>query len=555
VLDAATSRPIDNYTIVPITYGSKASSARGIAQPQRSRKFESSEFTLDDAFIFSEVVAFRIGAVGYEVFTTERFFDDSPPGSLTIRLVPAQIQSGLVIDSDGNPVAGAACRVLTSEEGAHIHNVENYTDELDGPVLTTDASGTFLYPTQVGRYAVLVTAEEGYAEKYLEPDEMAGEIVLQPWSRAEGQLVQAGKPVPDATITVRPIRALGGDNPHVQDSFSTATDAEGRFVFGRLPPVPSTISSQLTPWRDYPITSNAIVPVDLRPGETHVVNLGGDGLEVVGKVRLLGELANSIEFRYGINNLVSNVATVAVPAHATRKPEFDIGEQAEFDRRLWGDRRTADGKKSFFFKIDDDGTFHISGVEPGDYRLLIKLYEPPTGCLVDPVGYGFVEFSTDDYGINGETLDLGTIDIDLKPVPKVGDSLADFSYQDLDGNSLRVSDLRGKYVLLDFWATWCAPCVTAMPDIQSLHDEVGTEATILSVNIDKDIETAREWVRDKELAWQQGFVGEITGQGSGRALGLSSVPLYIVLNPQGKIEARTSNLAVAAEALRSHLKE
>ena len=54
--------------------------------------------------------------------------------------------------------------------------------------------------------------------------------------------MQAGKPVVGNQIYLRPIRMLGGDNPHVQDAFFSKTDLEGRFHFDRVPPVASSLA-------------------------------------------------------------------------------------------------------------------------------------------------------------------------------------------------------------------------------------------------------------------------------------------------------------------------
>lgn len=330
---------------------------------------------------------------------------------------------------------------------------------------SVNSNGIFLHATQTTNFAVIAVSEEGYAEKYCQSGEPAGDLILQSWTRVQGTLFPDGKPVPDASIMLRPIRQLGGDNPHVQDNYQTRTDPAGKFVLSRVPPVPSVVSSLLTSWRDYPITSNQSIPLDLQPGETRSVEIGGDGLL-------------------------------------------------------------------------------INGVRPGRYRFLLKVYEPPTGCLVDPIGYGFLEFHTDDYAVNNNRIDLGTIDVVLKTIPKVGDLLSNFSWQDLNGKRNSLSDYQGQFVLLDFWATWCGPCIQAMPEIRKLHETslVHQNLRVLSLSLDADVEKAKAFVREKRFEWSQGFVGDITASSTGEALGISSVPLYILLDSDGRIAARSASL-------------
>ena len=144
-------------------------------------------------------------------------------------------------------------------------------------------------------------------------------------------------------------------------------------------------------------------------------------------------------------------------------------------------------------KLNPDGTMLINGVRPGKYRFLLQVYEPPTGCLVDPVGYGYLEFDTANYAISNNTMDLGTIEIALKPAPKVGQSLPNFNWKDLTGKSHSLEEHRGKFVLIDFWATWCGPCVKSMPEMGRIHDSIAKSDRVqmVSLSIDSDMEVER----------------------------------------------------------------
>src|SRR5262249_23966972 len=55
--------------------------------------------------------------------------------------------------------------------------------------------------------------------------------------------------------------------------------------------------------------------------------------------------------------------------------------------------------------------------------------------------------------------------------PKVGDAAPDWALKDAAGTEHKLSDYRGKVVVLDFWATWCGPCMAAMPGVQALHEK------------------------------------------------------------------------------------
>ena len=556
VVDASSGEAIKEYTITPITYSSKAAAARGIAQSHYKKKFANSEFVYDNVFPGTdrEQVAFRVEAVGFKGHTSERYSYDSPSNPVEIRLTPATVTQASVVDQQGDPVEGARSWLVLPNDSLMINKYSDYFEEMSGTPNTTDTDGMVKFSTPESRFAVVTMSNDGYAEKYCQPGEKVGQLILQPWASMEGQLLQDGEPVADANVMVNPIRNLGGDNPHVQDNFQTKTDSNGRFYFKKLPPVAVTVSSILTAWRDYPITSNPIVSMNLKPGENHKVNLGAEGLKVIGQAKVKGQGSELIEYRYGINNLVSMKPAIPLPDHVNNRFRYEAGEQAQFEKRLWGEEGSS-GRQSHFVKLNDDGTFLINGVEPGSYRFLIKLYEPPEGCLVDPVGYAFLEFSTEDYQSTDGSIDLGELEVKIRPIQKAGEVLSNFSYRELDGTKRYLSEHRGKYVLLDFWASWCTPCIASIPDIKSLNEKLkgSEEATLLSISLDKDAELVKELVKKESIDWPQGIVGDIQSSSAGSALGVSSVPLYVLLDPDGKIVTRTSSFLEASNSLQKVL--
>lgn len=100
----------------------------------------------------------------------------------------------------------------------------------------------------------------------------------------------------------------------------------------------------------------------------------------------------------------------------------------------------------------------------------------------------------------------------------------DFAYVDLDGNEVRLSDLRGKVVLVNLWATWCPPCKEEMPSMQNLYNELeGEPFEILAVSVD---------ARLGEFDWAGrpgGDVGEFADE--------MDLTFPILRNPSGDIQA------------------
>lgn len=124
--------------------------------------------------------------------------------------------------------------------------------------------------------------------------------------------------------------------------------------------------------------------------------------------------------------------------------------------------------------------------------------------LIGIATYSFAEQNADSVDtLNNEQLGTDLLSSAGSELKK-GDLPPDFTLTTLDGEEVRLSDYKGKKVILNFWATWCPPCKAEMPHMQNFYDANKEEVEVLAVNLtDKDngVETIQQFIEDYELTF------------------------------------------------------
>jgi peroxiredoxin len=119
---------------------------------------------------------------------------------------------------------------------------------------------------------------------------------------------------------------------------------------------------------------------------------------------------------------------------------------------------------------------------------------------------------------------------------KTQDSAPNFSLKSLQGQEISLASLRGKVVLLDFWATWCAPCRQAIPhfvDLYKRHREKGFE--VIGICVDKgDEEAVRRFTKTMDVPYPILMAPEEVT----RSYGVTALPTTFLIDPEGKIQEK-----------------
>ena len=257
----------------------------------------------------------------------------------------------------------------------------------------------------------------------------------------------------------------------------------------------------------------------VRPGTATVVtHLSGYGPELEIVPVKAGETAQ-LDFRLGpgatLRGIVKSASGIPV-----RGAFVETGQ--------WRNRRSL----SLRAMTMEDGTFFIENAPLDEFELIVGAIG--TGRVTKVVKAGSAV----------------PIEITLADAPRrtgggvaaklnLGEPAPDFELTTLDDKTISLASLRGKVVLLDFWATWCGPCVVDLPTLIDVHSRFGgrSDFIMISISLDWDESRLRDFVKERKMTWRQVF-GETPGaQSATERYGVTGIPAVFLITGDGKLAA------------------
>jgi RNA polymerase sigma factor (sigma-70 family) len=426
-------------------------------------------------------------------------------------------------------------------------SVKVYEDKWPEGTQLADSMGRFTFPGVREPWVLVARTPAGFAQVTNEEFKQSkGEVVLKPWGKVEGRLMVADKPKPGEKVNL--FRSGSQDDwvaMKIQHSLPAITDKDGKFVFNAVAPGESWMNWEP---KKRPIHTMRFTMVDVEPGKTLNADIGGKGRPIIGRAASVP--INSPEDKLSwtdfgnqsVDGQYYNVVGTR-PGLPQEWPKMTKQQRDDW-QKAWN--QTPAGREyrrlrwSESFTINPDGTFRIEDLAPGTYNVSFRIFRNENGFGEDLVQCG-KEFTVPPLpaGVerSDEPLDLGTIDVKLVPRTRVGKPAPEFQATTLDGKKIKLSDYKGKFVVLKWWWNW-SEMDTEVPALKKAYDAMikQNDWVLITIGFDDDIAVAKKRVADYSIPGINCQIGDHMKNFPNEYFGSPST--VCIIGPDGKVLGR-----------------
>ena len=134
--------------------------------------------------------------------------------------------------------------------------------------------------------------------------------------------------------------------------------------------------------------------------------------------------------------------------------------------------------------------------------------------------------------------------------PAVGE-VVELKFHPVKGKNVDLADMKGKVVLIDFWASWCGPCVAEIPNVVATYNKLHEKGfEIIGISLDSEKESLTKFIKDKEMPWPQYFDGKGWKNEISSRFGINSIPAMWLVDQEGKLVSTNVRGNLEAEVLK-----
>lgn len=138
-------------------------------------------------------------------------------------------------------------------------------------------------------------------------------------------------------------------------------------------------------------------------------------------------------------------------------------------------------------------------------------------------------------------------------LPGVGDTM-EIAFTSVNGEEIDLEQMRDKVVLVDFWATWCGPCIADLPNVLKAYEQFHEQGfEVVGISLDDNVDTLKKFVSDNEIPWPNYFDGKVWENEIAQRFGIGRIPASFLIGKGGKIVASNLHGPELAAAIEKEL--